>query len=326
MKVRESQNILNGDEFMEYKDYYKILGVEKGASQDDIKKAYRKLAKKYHPDVNPNDNKAQEKFKDINEAYEALGNEDKRKKYDTFGSNYNFSGGQNFDPSQYGYSYTSSGEYSDFSDFFNMFFGGNGGNAKSFNFGDIFGGGRTSGFGKKRSQAYRQTYESELNITLKEGYNGSEKDVNINLGGEIKRLSIKIPKGIFPGKKLKVKGEKWGINGDIIFKINLVDDERNKLEGLDVISKVDLLPWEAALGTKVVVSTLNGKIKINIPRGIATGKKIRVPSKGYIDMSGNTGDLYIQVNIVNPPILSDEELKLYERLSQISKYNPRENQ
>jgi curved DNA-binding protein len=310
---------------MEYKDYYKILGVDKGATQNDIKKAYRKLAKTYHPDLNPNDNKAQEIFKDINEAYEVLGDEEKRKKYDTFGSNYNFYGGQNFDPSQYGYTYTSAGGSGDFSDFFNMFFGGGGSNSKGFNFSDIFGGGgRTAGFGRNKGYTPRQSYESELNITLEEGFNGAEKDVSLNLGGEIKRLSIKIPKGIFPGKKLKVKGEKWGIYGDIIFKINLISDGINTLEGIDITSKVDLLPWEAALGSSIVVNTLSGKIKVTIPQGIAGGKRIRVPKKGYIDMNGNAGDLYIQVNIVNPPELSKEELKLYEKLSKISNYNPRE--
>src|SRR5690606_28871678 len=112
-------------------------------------------------------------------------------------------------------------------------------------------------------------------------------------------------------------------NGDIIFNIKLLDDGKNRLEGLDIISKVDLLPWEAALGSKPVVNTLSGKIKVNIQKGITGGKKIRVPNKGYIDSKGNTGDLYIEVNIVNPPTLSDDELKLYEELSKISAYNPR---
>lgn len=303
---------------MEYKDYYKVLGVDKSTSQNDIKKAYRSLAKKYHPDLNPNNNKAQEKFKEINEAYEVLGDEDKKKKYDTFGSSYDFSGGQNFDPSQYGYSNSASGD-GDFSDFFNTFFGGSRGSRSSrgFNINDLFGG------GGRASAPQRQSFESELNITLEEGYNGETKEISLNFGGEIKRLSIKIPKGIFPGKKLKVKGEKWGINGDIIFNIKLLDDGKNRLEGLDIISKVDLLPWEAALGSKPVVNTLSGKIKVNIQKGIVSGKRIRVPNKGYIDSNGNTGDLYIEVNIVNPPTLSDAELKLYEELSNISTYNPR---
>ncbi len=309
---------------MEYKDYYKILEVDKNSSQNDIKKSYRRLAKKYHPDLNPNDSKAQEKFKEINEAYEVLGDEEKRKKYDTFGSSYDFSGGMNFDPSQYGYSYSYTDSSGDFSDFFNMFFGG-GGSSKSrgFNINDLFGGGKTSGFGR-RAEPQRQSYESELSITLEEGFSGITKDVSLNFGGEVKELSIKIPKGILPGKKLKVKGEKWGIQGDIVFRINLIDDGKNRLDNLDIISKINLLPWEAALGTKVVVSTLEGKIKVNVPKGILSGKKIRVPNKGYVDMKENRGDLYIEINIVNPPALSEEEEKLYEELSRVSKYNPRD--
>ncbi|WP_353094985.1 DnaJ C-terminal domain-containing protein [Tissierella praeacuta] len=305
---------------MEYKDYYKILGVEKASSQDEIKKAYRKLAKKYHPDLHPNDDKAQEKFKEINEAYEVLGDADKKQKYDTFGSGYNFTGGQNFDPSQFGfgngsYTYTTSG---DFSDFFNMFFGGAGGGQKTssrmggFDLGNLFGGGRKSA-GRQAA-----SYESELNITLDEGYHGAKKNIVLNIGGENKSIAVNIPKGILPGKKLKVKGEKWGIKGNILFKINLIEDGKKRLEGLDIVSKLDLFPWQAALGDKVVVSTLDGKIKVDIPKSISSGKKIRIPRKGYKDMKGNQGDLYIEINIINPPSLTEEEIELYKKLKEIS--------
>lgn len=308
---------------MEYKDYYKILEVDKNTSQDEIKKSYRKLAKKYHPDLHPDDKSAQEKFKELNEAYEVLGDKEKKKQYDMFGSSYNFSGGQNFDPSQYGFgnggshTYTS-GDGGGFSDFFNMFFGGGGASSSSsgFDIGDLFGGGRP-----KRN---RQSYESDLNIGLEEGYNGTIKEVSLNLGGETKNISVKIPKGIFPGKKLRVKGEKWGISGDILFKIDFTENNRYRLDGLDIISKVDLLPWEAALGIKAVVDTLDGKIKVTIPKGIEAGKKIRIPKRGYRDMEKNVGDLYIEINIVNPPILTDEEEELYEKLRDVSEYNPRE--
>lgn len=296
---------------MEYKDYYKILGVDKDTSQNDIKKAYRKLAKKYHPDLNPNDDKAQEKFKGINEAYEVLGDEDKRKKYDQFGSA-DYSNGQNFDPSQYGfggtggsYTYNTSGGGDGFSDFFNMFFGG--GSSRS-----------SRSTRSPFQQAQRQSYESELNVTLEEAYNGATKDISLNFMGENKNLSIKIPKGILPGKKLKVKGEKWGIDGDILFAINFVLDNNTSLDGLDIVSKQDVLPWEAALGSKVVISTLSGKIRVNIPKGIEGGKRIRVPKKGYVDMKGNAGDLYIEINIVNPQVLKPEMVKLYEELSKLS--------
>lgn len=215
---------------MEYKDYYKILEVEKTASQDEIKKSYRKLAKKYHPDLNKDNPQGQEKFKEINEAYEVLGDEEKRKQYDTFGSNYNFSGGQNFDPSQYGFgSYQYSGDFSDlggFSDFFNAFFSG--------------GQGRSTGDFRSR----RQSYESELRLTIGEIYKGTEKSINLNIGGENKSIRVKVPSGILAGKKIKVKGEKWGILGDILFKIILVEEKNIRLEGLDIVKKVEIYPWE----------------------------------------------------------------------------------
>ncbi len=312
---------------MEYKDYYKILQVDKDASQDEIKKAFRRLAKKYHPDLHPDDNTAQEKFKEINEAYEVLGDEDKKKRYDMFGSNYNFTGGQNFDPSQYGfgdgytYTYRTSGDGSGFSDFFNMFFEGG---SSGFNIDDLFGG---ADFGGRRTgRGYRpkgQSYESELNLTLEEAYRGTTKDISLNFGGQTKNMTIKVPKGILPGKRLKVKGEKWGIDGDVLFKINFIKKDGERLEGVDIISRLDVLPWEAALGTKLIVDTLEGKIKISIPKGIDSGKKIRIPNKGYRDMEGNKGDLYMEINIVNPPTLSMEEEKLYRRLGEISKYDPR---
>ena len=310
---------------MEYKDYYRILGVDKNATNDEIKKVYRKLAKRYHPDLNPNDQKAQEKFKDINEAYEVLGDENKRKKYDAFGSGSSFTNGQNFDPSQFGfedfgdgyrYTYTTGGGGEGFSDFFNMFFGGQGSGIN-----DLFGG-KTRGRGAYYEPT-QQSYESEIDIRLEEGYRGTTKTVSFKVGNETKSLSVKVPKGILPGKKIKIKSKKAGIHGDIYLKVNFIKDGKLKLEGLDIYKRVDLLPWEAALGTKVVVDTFAGKIKIAIPPNIEGGKKIRIPRKGYRDMKGNIGDLYIETNIVNPPNLTEEQKRLYEQLREISQYNPR---
>lgn len=302
---------------MKYKDYYEILNVDKSATEDEIKRQYRQLAKKYHPDLNPGDEKAQEKFKEINEAYEVLGDAEKRKKYDQFGPD--FANGQHFDPSQYGFgngSHTYTTVNGDFSDFFNMFFGGMEGSQQSsgrmggFDLGSLFGGGRRAN--------KRQSYESELNISLEEAYNGTTRNVNLNVGGQSKSMEIKVPKGILPGKRLRVKGEKWGINGDVLFKINLVEDGENKLEGLDITLKLDLSPWQTALGDKVIVSTLDGRIKIDIPKGISSGKKIRIPKKGYRDMKGNKGDLFVEINITHPQSLTEEEIELYKKLKEIS--------
>jgi len=308
---------------MKYKDYYKILGVDKGASQDEIKKTYRKLAKKYHPELHPDDEKAQEKFKEVNEAYEVLIDKEKKEQYDTIGTNANFSDGQNFDPSQYGFrggnshTYTSQGE--DFSDFFNMFFGGGSSNSSSsssingFDMGDIFSGGARSA---RKGEPKRQSYESEINITIDEAYHGTTKKMTLSIGGENKPIDIKIPAGILPGKQLKVKADKWGVNSDILFRIN-VEEGRYSLSGLNVNKKLDIFPDEAALGGKKIVDTFEGKIKINIPKGISSGKKIRIPKKGFKDMKKSTGDLYIEINIVIPDRLSDREIELYEELKKI---------
>lgn len=307
---------------MEYKDYYKILGVDKNATEKEIKNAYRKLAKKYHPDLNPNNPKAQEKLKDINEAYEVLGDKEKRRRYDTFGRGANFTDGQHFDPSDFGfdnfgkgftYTYGNDKGFDGFSDFFNMFFGGN-----NFNTSDLF--------GKKRNftqENPKQKYESKIYITLKEAYNGTTKNVSLNVGHERKTISVNIPKGILPGKKIKIDGNKVGLNGNIYLEVKIDKYGNFQLEGLNLVSKINLLPWEAYFGTKVVVETLSGKVKVNIPRKIQGGKRIRIPKKGYRDMKGNKGDLYLEINIVNPSTLTKDEEKLYKKLKNISTYNPR---
>ncbi|NLX62397.1 MAG: J domain-containing protein [Tissierellia bacterium] len=305
---------------MEYKDYYKILGVDKNATKEDIKRAYRKLAKKYHPDLHPNDKEAQEKFKEINEAYEVLSDDEKRKQYDTFGNAYNFRHGQHFDPSQFGfdnfgkgftYTYTTDGA-ENFSDFFNMFFGG-----KGFNLGDLFNG-RKRGRNPFQATRERPRYESEIYITIEEAYNGVTKRVPLRIGSESKTLSVKVPKGILPGKKIKINGEKAGINGDVYLKVNILEEDNLELKGLDMYKRIDIYPWDAYFGTKIVVDTLAGRIKLSIPEKIQGGKKIRIPNKGYRDMEGKTGDLYIVVNIVNPPSLTVEQEELYKRLKKLT--------
>ena len=252
---------------MEYKDYYKILGVDKNANDSEIKKQYRKLAKKYHPDVNQNDEVASNKFKEINEAYEVLSDKEKRKQYDMFGSNYNFSGGDNFDPRNYGFSASySTSDMGGFSDFFNMFFGG-GDSRTSSHFGGF------SGF---------------------DGF-------------------TKIPKGITTGKKVKVNGDKYKLDGDIYVKINVINDEY-RLDGLDLIKTVSLYPWEAYFGVTKLIETLNGSVRVKIPAKIDSMKKIRISNKGYTDLKGRTGDLYLEIVINNPKNLSPDKLELYKKL------------
>jgi curved DNA-binding protein len=314
---------------MQYRDYYKILEVSKSASQDDIKKAYRKLAKKHHPDANPGDKKAEEKFKEINEANEVLSDPEKRKKYDQFGNNYNFANGSDFDPSQYGFGKNVRYEYktgagNDFSDFFNMFFGGS-----SFDLGNIFGNQANRSEGRSKS-AFRRDFsargediEAEIDITPEEGFAGGEKRISLRSGSHEKTISFSVPPGILSGEKIKLSGQgspgsNGGSNGDLILTVNFKPG-RFLIEGRDATVSIDLLPWDAALGTEIPLATLSEKISIKIPAGIQTDSKIRVAGKGYKDKNGNRGDLYIKVRLVNPQIITAEMKKLFEKLKDASK-------
>lgn len=333
---------------MEYQDYYKTLGVDKTASAQEIKKAYRKLAKKYHPDLHPDDKVAQDKFKEVNEAYEVLGDPDKRKQYDQFGSAMHFSGGQNFDPRDFGfsgfgnngatYTYTTSGDAGGFSDFFNLIFGNRGAGAGGFRngaggFGDDagfygnagtgggfggfspFGHGGQTGAGASGASASRRAndrYETTLELTLAEGYRGGRKDLHLQLNGQSVTVPVEWPAGIQEGNKIRVKGEKFGIDGNLMVKIKLLTPD--VLDGLHIVKTVDVAPWDAYFGTKQTVETLDGKIQVNIPAKMTAGRRIRVPQRGYRDRKGNRGDLYLEVRIQNPKTLSRKQERLYREL------------
>lgn len=309
---------------MKYKDYYQILGVDKKASQDEIKKAYRKLAKKYHPDANPGNKEAEEKFKDVTEAYEVLGDEEKRKQYDAFGSGFNFQGGYDFDPSQFGfdnfrYDFSSSGS-SQYSDFFNMFFGDS-----RFDFSDLFGKG-TGGHRRSTLSRKGKDIETELEVTLLEGFKGLEKKISFRRENQSKSLTFKVPQGVNDGEKIRLKGQgepgiNGGENGDLYLTVKMKTEPNQTLDGLDITTSVDVLPWEAALGSEASVETLDGKILVRIPAGIQTDTKLRIPEKGYIDRQGRRGNLYIKIRIVNPRYITDDMKKLFEGLRDLSKGN-----
>jgi len=298
---------------MQYKDYYKILGVDKNASQDEIKKAYRKLAKKYHPDANPGDKRAEERFKEISEAYEVLGDKDKRKKYDQFGSMY-FQNGMNFDPSQFG-NFEFRRSHNGFSDFFNMFFGDYG-----IDLNDIFGG-RFKGFNTGFSGTHSMRgddVEAEMVITPEEGLEGVEKTFTIRTGSGTKTLSVRIPRGIPEGGKIKLAGQGnpgigGGPNGDLYIAVKFKEG-KYKLEGNNLVKKAEIYPWTAALGGEVTIEAPDGMIQVKIPAGIQTDQKIRIPRQGYGKTKESRGDLFILIKIVNPRYLTAEQRKLYEKL------------
>jgi len=307
---------------MEYKDYYKILGVDKNATQDEIKKAYRKLALKYHPDRNPDDKAAEEKFKEATEANEVLSDPEKRKKYDTLGSNwkqyeragFGQGGGNPFSGfgSQGGRSYQYHGDFEDvfnnlggFSDFFNSFFGGGGG-----------------GFGR---QANRQrtthvpkgvSVEATLNISLYEAFHGSEKYISVNG----KRIKIKIPKGATDGKKLRLKGQgqpspMGGEKGDLIITLKLAEDNTYERDGNDIYVNLDVDLMTAILGGEKTITTIDGKkINIKIKEGTDSGKTLRLKGYGMPNTSGKRGDLFVRVFIKVPKNLSKLEKDKLKKL------------
>lgn len=328
---------------MKYKDYYEILGVDKKASQDEIKKAYRRLAKKYHPDASPNDKKAEEMFKEINEAYEVLSDEEKRKVYDQFGQNTNFKHGFDFDPSMFGfgnnvrYEYTASdADFDGFSDFFKMFFGrGKGGS--TFNIDDLFGRssvfsgsfrpGRSYSFDRfsssDRFAVAGEDVEAVIEITPQEGFNGSEKTISIKTGRNEKTISFKIPAGVKDGEKIRLAGQgnpgpAGGKNGDLYLTVKFKKNSGFELNGLDLLADLNILPWEAALGADVPFEAIDGKIIVKVPAGILTDNKIRVAGKGYKDRTGKRGDLYLRARLVNPKTLTEEQRRLYEQLKKTS--------
>ncbi|MDT9293572.1 MAG: J domain-containing protein [Arthrospira platensis PCC 7345] len=314
-----------------YKDYYGILGVDKNASQQEIKKAYRNLARKYHPDVNPNDRTAEQRFKDINEAYEVLGDRDKRQKYDQFGKYWDPSsagpppgGVGDFDFNQYG----------NFDDFINELlgrFGGNprqsygypsGGGYSAFDeFGDFFGGGY-----RDYEQVPPRDFTATLPLTFAEAFKGVEK--KFNLDGET--IKVKIPPGAKPDSKIRLKG-KGGVSptsgkrGDLYLTVELEAHPFFQFDGNDIICEVGISPEEAVLGAEIQVPTPSGKVTMKVPPGVASGQSLRLRGKGWPIPKGGRGDQIVRLKVVAPKSLSDRQRQLYQELQQISSFNPRQN-
>ncbi len=322
---------------MDYKDYYKILGVSKSATQDEIKKAFRKLAVKYHPDKNSGDKEAEAKFKEINEANEVLSDSTKRKRYDELGSNWNNyqqSPGQSqggFDWGKYQQQYGGGSQQSgqsyttDFGDFSSSFGGGGSGGFSDF-FEAFFGGAGFSG-GKQKSSGRRQALkgqdmQAELQVSLDDSYNGAEKVFEIS-GQTIK---LKLKKGVSDGQVLKLAGKGYpgnnnGPNGDLLLTIkvskhplyNRIDDDLYMGLPLDIFT--------AVLGGKLDVVTLKGKIKITIPPETSNGKTLRLAGLGMPKYGKDSqhGDMFVKIELETPKNLTSEEKKLFEELAGLRK-------
>ena len=307
---------------MKYRDYYEILGVDKKASPDEIKRAYRKLAKKYHPDLHPDDKEAEKKFTEINEAYEVLSDEEKRKKYDMFGKNANFQGGQNFDPSDFGfdfgnfgngsYTYTSSNS-NGFSDFFDSLFGGFSQNSNSYQRG---GSSRFSNFGQGFGRKKKENITTSITVSIDEAMNGTNRSIKVKNGERLIDVKVTVPKGIKNNNKIRIDGSKYGIDANIIVKVTIKNDDDLILDGIDFIKKVKIYPWDAYFGVKKKIETNTGAFMVKIPENSQAGKKIRLKNRGYKDRKGNVGDLILEIVIENPNTLSENQVNLYKKLKE----------
>lgn len=303
---------------MKYQDYYKTLGVARDASADELKKAYRKLARKYHPDVAKGD-EAEAEFKRVTEAYEVLGDEDKRKRYDSFGANWK--SGQDFRPPQGfegfgGVGADGFGDLGGFSDFFEMFFGRDRGGA-----------GHGDGFHSRSAKGH--DVEANLHITLEEAYHGAKKTINLQSSSGVRKYDVKIPAGAKHGSRIRLSGQGGqgagrGPAGDLFLRIDIsphpIYETRN---GHDLEVELPVTPWEAALGAKVKVSTLDGPATLTLAPGTQSGNALRLRGKGLPQGKGEKGDLLARVRIVVPKDLSKAERKLFKELQSKSEFDPR---
>jgi curved DNA-binding protein len=303
---------------MEYKDYYKLLGVSRGASQDEIKKAYRKLARKYHPDVSKEPN-AEERFKEINEAYEVLGDAQKRRAYDDLGANWR--SGEDFRPPP-GWedifggvrggarAAPGFGEEGGFSDFFETLFGGG--------FRRAPGGRGGGGF-----QARGADQAARIEITLEQAAHGGSMSVQLGSG---RKLQVKIPAGVTEGQRIRLAGQGGpgvggGPSGDLFLEVAIRPHARFRVEGRDIHLDLPVTPWEAALGATVNVPTLAGRVELKIPSGSRSGRRLRLKGRG---LPGHPpGDQYVILQIVTPPADTPQARSFYERMQKELPFDPR---
>ena len=326
---------------IEFKDYYQVLGVTVTATDEEIKKAFRTLARKYHPDVAKDKKTAEEKFKAINEANEVLSNPESRRKYDALGANWKTDGQTRPPPGRSGGQPTgrNSGpedefqfEGTGFSDFFEQFFGGRAGRAGG---GSPFDGQpEGNGHGGPAAPRRGQDIRGDILITLDEVLKGAMRDISVrrtdvHTGQErSETYKVRIPVGVQAGQSIRVPGKGGeglggGGSGDIVLQVRYAQHPDWQVRGTDLLWHLDLAPWEAVLGTTVPVPTLEGSITLKIPAGTQAGHQLRVRGKGLPAGPGKRGDLYATVFIQVPTQVGKTEERLWEQLSAESSFNPR---
>ena len=299
---------------MIFKDYYKILGLESPkATIDDIKTAYREQAKKYHPDVNVGNKNAEERFKDINEAYKTLTNQSTKRKYDRM---WNAHIGRRKNKAKQNKEQKTTRQ-----ELLSVLFGLNTKKEE-----------KDSENSKRKQKTPQQgeNVETEIQISVIEGFFGLTKSISLRtVEGKMKTFKVTIPAGIRNGEKIKLMGQgrpgkNGGKNGDLLIKINMSEDKKYKLVGSDIYTTVNICPWEAVLGTKISVDAIDETIGVFIPQGIQTDEEIQIPDKGYRDSKGGRGKFIIRVRIMISKNISEKEKELYKEIKKISKFNPRD--
>ncbi len=343
---------------VEFKDYYKTLGVSRTASEDEIRKAFRKLAREYHPDVAKDKAKAENKFKEINEAYEVLSDKEKRNKYDTLGADWK---GGFAPPPGAGQSYRTntwrSGSPGQSTEDFEF-----GGTGFSDFFEQFFGGGRGGGGFGRRSRGFEEDFaergqdmEADIMVTLAEAMTGSVRPISLRRNGKCERChgtgqmqnracpacggtgkiprtekyQVKIPAGVREGQKLRLAGQgEAGTgnapSGDLFLRVKFAANPDFRVEGGNIFFDLDLAPWEAALGTSVEIPTLQSPVNIKIPSGTQSGQRLRIKGRGLPNRDGTAGDLYVVARISMPKESSEKEKELWQKLARESSFNPRD--
>ncbi len=323
---------------IEYKDYYKILGVTKAATADDIKKAFRKLARQYHPDVAKDKKTAEEKFKEINEAYEVLSDPDKRKKYDTLGPDWQnagagggFGGAQGFGGmgagSRRGRTAQGSGGYeyhfngTGFSDFFEQMFGGRRGGGGFSGYDDDGDG----GFGGRSYSAEGNDIEGDIMVTLEEAMDGSDRLVKVQKTnpqtGEVtpETFQVKIPAGVKEGQRIRLAGQGGrgvgrGKSGDLYLRVRFSKHPDYRVQESDIYYDCEIMPWLAVLGGEVEIPLVKGRVSLKIPAGAQHGQKLRLRGKGLPKGKDESGDFYVVINIEVPKTATDVQRELWSKL------------
>jgi DnaJ-class molecular chaperone len=340
------------------KDYYEVLGIGRNASADEIKTAYRKLARKFHPDLNPGDKAAEERFKELQEAYDTLSDAENRKLFDKYGENWKaVKQGGGAPPPGWEGARAGGGPQTGGFDFSGFDFGGRGGGVGGSSGFDIFEdmfGGSGRGRGRARRSARGEDVEAQLELSLEEAHQGGRRTLQMQVaetcptcngsgvvndktcqtcGGsgrvlKPKTIEVKIPAGVRDGSTVRLAGQGGaGVNGtqpgDLYLRIRLRPHAVFTVRGDDLEIELPIAPWEAVLGTKLEVPTIDGKVELTIPRGAQSGQRLRLRGQGLNKRKGGRGDQFVRLKIVVPKEISAEERRLYEQLRDASRFDPR---